>query len=113
MPVDFDGEVGVVVDIPPEEYESFACSYTWPAASKLNVVAASGIPLVRKHIISVLSSETVRLNASHTVTITTTIFLSCSGDWETTAASSAYSIPHSYVARAGSLAVRPLALVSF
>ena len=30
-----------------------------PAASTLNVAVASGIPLVRKHMISVLASETI------------------------------------------------------
>ena len=75
-PVDFDGEFGVLVDMPPEVYEVMRFLYTWPAASTLNVVVASGIPLVRKHIISVLASETVRPNAVHTVTIIITAVMS-------------------------------------
>ena len=43
--------------------------------------------------------------ACETVTITSIIVLSCSGDFETTPASSAYSMPHSDVAGAGSPAV--------
>ena len=90
---------------PPRYTNSCVHLYTWPAASTLNLAVASGIPLVRKHMISVLASGTVRPNAAHTVTITTIIFLSCSGDCETTPASSAYSMPHSEVA---GLALRPL-----
>ena len=48
-----------------------------------------GSPFARKHMISVLASDTVRPNAAHTTTITPIIFLSCSGDCETTPASSA------------------------
>ena len=44
----------------------------------------SGTPFVRKHIIYVLVSDTVRPNAAHTTAITPIIFLSCSGDCETT-----------------------------
>ena len=43
----------------------------------------SGIPFARKHMISGLAFDTVRLNAVHTTTITPIIFLSCSGDLET------------------------------
>ena len=96
----------MVVDVPSEVYELVGL-YTWPAASTLNVAVASGIPIVRKHMISVLASETVRPNAAHTVTITTIIFLTCSGDCEMTPASSAYSMPHSDVAGTGSPAVAP------
>ena len=66
----------MVVDVTPEVYELVRV-YTWSAVSTLNVAVASGIPLVRKHMISVLASETARPNAAHTVTITTIIFLSC------------------------------------
>ena len=83
--VDLDGQVG----IPPRYTNSFVWLYTWPAASTLNVAVDSGIPFVRKHMISVLASDTVRPNTAHTTTITPIIFLNCSGDCETTPASSA------------------------
>ena len=41
--------------------------YSWPAASTLKVETASDIPLVRKHMISVLASETVIPNAAQFV----------------------------------------------
>ena len=50
-PVDLDGQVGVVVVVPPAVNE---------------IVRLDIIPLVRKHMISVLASETVRPNAAHT-----------------------------------------------
>ena len=68
---------------------SFVWLYTWPAASTLNMAVDSGIPFALKHMISVLASDTVRPKAAHTTTITPIIFLSCSGDLETTPASSA------------------------
>ena len=74
---------------PPRYTNSFVWLYTCPTASTLNVAVDSGIPFVRKHMISVLASDTVRPNAAHTITITPTISLSCSGDCETTPASSA------------------------
>ena len=80
---------------PPRYKKSCVCLYTWPAASTLNVAVTSDIPLVHKYIISVLASKTVRPNAEHTVTVTTIIFLSCSGDCETTPASPTYSMLHS------------------
>ena len=67
----------------PRYTNSFVWLYTWPAAYTLNVAVDSGIPLARKHMTSVLASDTVRPNAAHTTTITT-IFLNCSGDCETT-----------------------------
>ena len=73
---------------PPRYPNSFVWLYTWPAASTLNVEVDSGIPFVCKHMILVLASDTVRPNAAHTTTITPIIFLSCSGDCETTPASS-------------------------
>ena len=63
--------------------------YTWPVASTLNMAVDYGIPFAREHMISVLASNTVRPHAAHTTTITPIIFLSCSGDCETTPASSA------------------------
>ena len=90
-PVDLDGQVGVVVDVPSEVYELVRLFVY--LASTLNAAVVSSIPLVRKHMISVLASETVKPNVAHTVTITTIIFLSCSGDCETTPASSSCSMP--------------------
>ena len=74
---------------PPRYTNSFVWFYTWPAASPLNMAVDSGIPFARKHMISVLASDTVRPNAAHTTTITSITFLSCSGDCETTPTSSA------------------------
>ena len=37
----------------------------------------SGIPFVRKHMISVLASDTVRPNAAHTTMVISITFLSC------------------------------------
>ena len=64
-PIDLDGQVVIVFDVPPRYMNSFVWLYTWPAASTLNVAVDSGIPLVRKHMISVLASDTVRPNAAH------------------------------------------------
>ena len=90
-PVDLDEQVDIVVEVPSEvQYtNSIVWLYPWPAASTLNVTVDSGIPFERKHMISVLASVTVRSNAAHTTTIIPIIFLSCSGDYETTPASSA------------------------
>ena len=74
---------------PPRYTNSFVWLYTWSAASTLNVAVDSGIPSARKHVISVLASDTVRPNAAHTTAITPIIFLNCSGDCDTTPASSA------------------------
>ena len=90
---------------PPRYTNSFVWLYTWPAASTLNKAVDSGIPFARRHIISVLASDTVRPNAAHTTTITSIISLSCSVDCETTPASSAQSMPQSGVARTDSPAV--------
>ena len=89
-PINLDGQVGIVVDLPPEVDELIRlvvhlarCLY----AECGDVLRRH--PFVRKHVISVLASDTVRPNAAHTTTITSIIFLSCSGDCETTPASSA------------------------
>ena len=74
---------------PPRYTNSFVWLYTWPAASTLNMAVDSGIPSVPKRMISVLASDIVRLNAAHTTTITPIIFFNCSGNCETTPASSA------------------------
>ena len=74
---------------PPRYTNSFVWLYTWPATSTLNVAVDSGIGFARKHMISVLATYTLRPNAAHTTTITPIIFLSFSGDSETTTASSA------------------------
>ena len=73
---------------PPRYTNSFVWLFTWPAASTLNVAVDSGIPFARKDMVSVLAYDAVRPNAAHTTTITSIIFLSCSGDLETTPASS-------------------------
>ena len=69
-PVDLDGQVGIVVDValwltsPPRHTNSFVWVYTWPAASTLNEAVDSSIPFARKHMISVLASDTVMPNAA-------------------------------------------------
>ena len=54
----------------PRYTNLFVWRYIWPAASTMNVAVDSGTPFVRKHMISVLASDTVRQNAAHTTTIT-------------------------------------------
>ena len=88
-PIDLDGQVGIVVNVPPRCTNLFIWLYTWPAASTLNMAVDSGIHFVHKHTISVLASDTVRLNAAHATTITPIISLGFSGDCETSPASSA------------------------
>ena len=69
-PVDRDGQVGIVVDIPPEVYKLVrVVLYTWPAVSTLNMAVDSDIPFARKHMISVLASNTARPNAAHSTPI--------------------------------------------
>ena len=83
--------VDLVVGVPPEVYELVrlvvhlvGCFYA----------EYDGGGLVRKHMVSVLASDTVRPNAAHTTTIIASIiFLSCSGDCETTPASSVKHAP--------------------
>ena len=101
--VDLDGQVGVGVGVALEVLNSFVWLYTWPAVSTLNMVAGSGIPFVRKHMISVLASDTRRPNPAHTTMTIPIIFLSLSGDCETIPVLLAYSMPQGDVARAGSL----------
>ena len=79
----------IVVDVLPEVYKLVRWLYTWPAASTLNMAVDYGIPFAPKHMILILSSDTVRPNAVHTTAITAITFLSCSGKCETTLASSA------------------------
>ena len=69
-----------MVDVSPEVYKLVRLVVHRPAASTLNMAVDFGIPFARKHMTSVLSSDTVRPNAAHTTTITPIIFLSCSGD---------------------------------
>ena len=78
-PIDLNGQVSIVVDVPPRYTNSLVWLYTLPFASTLNVEVDSGIPFVRKHMVSVFASDTVRPNAAHTTTITPIIFLSYSG----------------------------------
>ena len=88
-PVDLDGQVGIMVDVTLEVYK-FVCLVVHLARC-LYVEYGGGLrlPFARKHVISVLASNTVRPNAAHTTTITPIIFLSCSGGCKTTSASSA------------------------
>lgn len=83
---------------PPKVYE-FVRRYAWcrhPAPpSCINIYHHSW------------PSKKVGPNAAHTITITTIVFLSCSGDYWTTAVSSPYSVPHSDVAGTGSPAIAP------
>ena len=74
---------------PPRYTTSFVGLHTWPAASTLNMAVDSGLPIVRKHMISALASGLVRPNAVNTTLIAPVIFLSCSSDCETTPSSSA------------------------
>ena len=53
---------------PPRYTKSFVWLYTWPAASTLNMAVDFGIPFAHKYMISVLVSDTVRSNATHTTT---------------------------------------------
>ena len=78
-PIDLDGQVGNVVNVPlSSRYTNlFVWLYTWPAVSTLYVAMDSSIPFVRKHMISVWVSDTVSPNAAHTTTITPIIFLGC------------------------------------
>ena len=85
-PIDLDGQVDIVFDVPPRYTNSFVWLYTWSIAYSLNVAVDSGIPFVRKQMISVSAFDTVRPNAAHTTTITLIIFLSFSGGCETTPA---------------------------
>ena len=100
--IDLDGQVSIAVNVPPRYTNSLVWLYTWPAASTLNMAVDSSIPFVRRYTISVLASDTIRPNAAHTTRIIPTIFLGCSGDYETTPASSAKSMLQSGVARTGS-----------
>ena len=77
--IDLDEQVGIMADVPPEVHNSFVWLFTWHAAFTLNVAVDSGIPSVRKHMISVLASDTVRPNTAHTITITSIIFLAVRG----------------------------------
>ena len=73
-----------MVDVPHEVYELVRLVVHLPAASTLNIAVDSGIPFMRKHMISVLVSDTLRRNTAHTITITPIIFLSFSSAFETT-----------------------------
>ena len=88
-PADLDGQVGIVVDVSSEVYYLDRLVVHVARCHTLDVAMDSGIRFASKHMISILASDTVRPNAAHTTTITPIIFLSCSGDCETTPASSA------------------------
>ena len=47
---------------------SYTNSFVWLTVCTLNLAGDFGIPFVRKHMISVLASDTVRPNAAHTTT---------------------------------------------
>ena len=101
-PVDLDGQVGIEVGNTSEVYKLVRlvlanCLYTEYGRGLRH-------PL---RVISVLASDKVRPNATHTTTITSIIFLGCSGDCEMTQASSAQKMPQSDVSRIGSLLVPP------
>ena len=74
---------------PPRYRNTFVWLYTWPTASALNMAMDAGIPFARKHMVSVLASDTATPNAAHTTTITPIVFLSFLGDCKTTPATSA------------------------
>ena len=68
--------VGIVVDVSPGVYKlvKLVVHLTHCLYAECNVAVDSGIPFVRKHVIAVLASDTVRPNAAHTTTITPIIF---------------------------------------
>ena len=79
-----------MADVPPEVYELVRlvvhlARYLYTP----NMTVETGIPSVRKRMISVLASDMVRPNAAHMTTITPIIFRSYSGGCVTTPASSA------------------------
>ena len=74
-----------MVDVPPAEYNLVRlvvhlarCLYAEYGGG------LSDIPFAREHMILVLTSDTTSPNAAHTTAIIPIIFLSCSGDFETT-----------------------------
>ena len=68
-PIDLDGQVSLWLTFPPRYTNSSVWLYTWPAVTTLNVAVDSVIPFVRKHMISVLDSDTMRPNVTHTTTM--------------------------------------------
>ena len=108
VPVDLDGQIGVVVveDPPGIRTRSFGGTSGWLPLRWIWWVPPAS-PSCVKHMISLLASDTVRPNAAHTTTITPIIFQSCSVKFQATLASSSYSMPHSKVKRAGSPSVAP------
>ena len=89
VPVDLDGQVKIVVDVPPDVYE--LVRLVVHLARCLYAECGDGLrhPFRTKHMILLLASDTVSPNAAHTTTIKPVIFLRCSGNCETTPASSA------------------------
>ena len=69
---------------PPRYTKSSVWLYIWPTSSILNLAMVSGIHFVSKHMISVLVSDTMTPKVAQTTMITPIIFLSCSGDCQTT-----------------------------
>ena len=86
MPFDLDGLVDIVVDIRPR-YKVYdfvglvnhlvSCPYAKYGGRLQHI-------FVRKHFVSVLASDTMRPNATHTTTTAPIIFLSCTDDCATT-----------------------------
>ena len=101
-PVDLEGHVGVVVDIPRVVYELVRlvvhlvrCLYAEYGGGLRHPLHAYTYDLS-------LGLQYSRPNAADTTTIPSNIFLSCSVYCETTPASSAFNMPRSDVVRAGS-----------
>ena len=92
VPIDVDGKVAIVAGVPIEVYELVRLVVNLARCLYADVTGEYGITFVRKYIISVLVSDTVRLNAVYTTATTLIIFLSYSGNCETTPASSAYNM---------------------
>ena len=64
VPIDLDRQVDVVSTVSPEVYELVHLVVHWPAASTLNMAVDSGISFMRKHMVLVLASDTVRSNVA-------------------------------------------------
>ena len=68
--VDLDGQVGIVVDISPEVDELVCLGINLACCLYTDYGGGLRHPLVRKHMVSVLASDTVRSNLAHTTMIT-------------------------------------------
>ena len=70
-PVNLDGQVGIGVDVFPDVYELVCLVVHLAGCIYAQIVVDSGIPFMLKHMISVLTSNTLRPNTAHTLMITT------------------------------------------